>query len=263
MAALGIGTKLDFINRNEIGTDFLWHRLDRADPILRAIRDNPFFPGDKRHTRGATLRHDPVIDLARQKPQRQANHPGPVAQHAFNRVMRFAGIGRPEDRRYPRRCLHPMFACWSLQFLARCILLQTFHCFPYPLQMGMYSKRRLINLQSLIGFPGFFEDPRESRQRPEMAGVQPQDLRDIGNRRAIEPGLKIGGGAGVPAFGKIGRVIDQRGKMLDRGPGLSDAHRVASALQQKIHRRRPGFGPFAPDLPFQPRGRTLIRLRQL
>ena len=39
-----------------------------------------------------------VVDLARQQPQRQPDDAGRMREHAFDRQMRLAGIGRPEHR---------------------------------------------------------------------------------------------------------------------------------------------------------------------
>ena len=39
---------------------------------------------------------DLVVDLARQQPQRQADHAGGMRQHPLDREMGLAGVGRPE-----------------------------------------------------------------------------------------------------------------------------------------------------------------------
>ena len=99
--AFGIGAELDLVHREEIGAGPLRHRLDSADPVLRTGRHDPLLAGDERHHGRAAKRLDPVIDLARQKPERQPDHTGPVAQHPFDREMRLAGIRRAQDREDP------------------------------------------------------------------------------------------------------------------------------------------------------------------
>ena len=103
MPAIRIGTKLDFIDRYEIGPNVQWHRLGRADPILRAGGDNPFLARHQGHDRWAAQGHNLIIDFARQKPQRQADHACAMAQHLFNRIMGFARIGRAKHRGHARR----------------------------------------------------------------------------------------------------------------------------------------------------------------
>jgi hypothetical protein len=84
------------------------HRLDRADPVLRALRHDPFLAGDQRHDGGPAQRDDLVIDLPRQQAQRQADDAGAMRQHPLDRVMGLAGVGRPEDGGHatarPHRC---------------------------------------------------------------------------------------------------------------------------------------------------------------
>ena len=106
VAALGIGAKLDLVNREEIGAHPSRHRLDRADPILDPIGHNPLFARDQRDHRGPPQSDDPVIDLARQKPQRQADDARAVREHPLDRVMGLAGIGRPQNGGYPGRREH-------------------------------------------------------------------------------------------------------------------------------------------------------------
>ena len=94
MTTLWVGAQLNLIHRQKIDAHPIGHRLDRADPILGAVRHNAFFARDQRHHRRPPRPHDPVIDFAREQAQRQADHAGAVAQHPFNRVMGFSGIGR-------------------------------------------------------------------------------------------------------------------------------------------------------------------------
>ena len=101
MAALGVGAKLDLVHRDEIGAHALGHRLDRADPVLRAVGHDPLLAGEQRHHRGAARGPDPVIDLARQQAQRQPDDAAAIAQHPLDGEMGLAGVRRPQDREDP------------------------------------------------------------------------------------------------------------------------------------------------------------------
>ena len=237
MAAFGIGAKLDLVYRDEIGTDFQRHRLDRADPIGGAVGHDPLFPRHQRHHRGAALRHDAVVNLTRKKAQRQADNPGAMRQHPVDREMGFAGIGRPKDRRDPGGHIHHA----ALKILTRQIGFQ-------PLDRGIYlSQMRIDSLGGAVGFQrlfraaDLFEDHRQTGQSPEMPWVQIQRAGDIRNRGAKIAGLVIGGGARVIALGKIRGVVDKSSEMFDRRAKIPRGHGIAAPFQQQIHRRRSGF----------------------
>jgi hypothetical protein len=106
MPALGVGAKLDLVDGQEIRAIAHRHRLDRADPVLRALRHDPLLAGDQRHDGRAAQGDDLVIDLPRQQPQRQADDAGAMRQHALDRVMGLAGVGRPEDGGHDRAPAH-------------------------------------------------------------------------------------------------------------------------------------------------------------
>ena len=106
MAALKITTKLDFIHRQKIRPQTLGHGLDRADPVFGARRHLTFFARQQRHNRRATQTDNPLVNLARQKPQRQTDYARFIAQHPFNRIMGFAGVGRPQNSRDSAVILH-------------------------------------------------------------------------------------------------------------------------------------------------------------
>ncbi len=98
MAALGIGAELDLVDGEEIDHAVERHRFDGADEIERAGRDDLLFPGDQRHRPRALELDDAVVILARQEAQRKTDHPTLMAEHALDRKMRLAGIGRPQNR---------------------------------------------------------------------------------------------------------------------------------------------------------------------
>ncbi len=73
-----------------------------AQHIARALGDDAFLAGNQRNLLRALDRHHPLIDLARQQPQREADHPRRMGAHPLDREIGLAGIGRAEDR--PDQC---------------------------------------------------------------------------------------------------------------------------------------------------------------
>ena len=167
MATLGVGAQLNFIDGHEICADFQRHRLHGADPILRAFGHDAFFAGNQRHHGWPALGHAAVIHLTRQQSQRQADNARAMRQHAFDGVMRLSGVRRPKDRRHP--CLR-VHAC--LQVLPGGFDFQPFHAFQYALHVGMYSKRRVINLQRFFGLFDLFKNHAKAGKRAEMTRVE-------------------------------------------------------------------------------------------
>ncbi|MNJ44801.1 hypothetical protein D3C77_398670 [compost metagenome] len=102
MAALGIGDQLDLVHRQEVDRPLQRHGLDGADEIGRARRDDLLLAGDQGDRGRPAPRHDQLIDLARQQPQRQADHARAVAQHPLDRQVGLAGVGGAQDRRDAR-----------------------------------------------------------------------------------------------------------------------------------------------------------------
>jgi len=93
VAALEIAAELDFVDGEERRADADRHGLDGADVVLRAGRDDLLLAGDQRHRPGTFEADDLVVDLARQKAQRQPDHAGLVGQHPLYGKMGFAGVG--------------------------------------------------------------------------------------------------------------------------------------------------------------------------
>ena len=60
-------------------------------------RNDALFAGDQGHRLLPDPLDDARIDLAREQAQRQADHPGGMGQHALDRVIGLAGIGRAKD----------------------------------------------------------------------------------------------------------------------------------------------------------------------
>jgi hypothetical protein len=99
MAALEIGAELHLVDGDEGDVDVARHRLDGRDPEARIGRLDLLLTGDEGDVLGADAIHALVVDLAREQPQGQPDHAGRMREHAFDREMGLAGIGRAEHRR--------------------------------------------------------------------------------------------------------------------------------------------------------------------
>ena len=102
VAALRIGAKLDLVDREKFDLAVERHRLDRADEIARPERNDLFFAGDQRDLGRAPRLDHPIVNFARQQPQRQADHARGMSQHALDRQMRLARIRRAQNGDEPR-----------------------------------------------------------------------------------------------------------------------------------------------------------------
>ena len=96
MAALAVGTELDFIDGEEGDPPVQRHGFDRADEIARMRRDDLLLAGDQRHLPGAPDAGDAVVILPRQQAQGKADHAGGMPQHPLDGEVGLAGIGRPQ-----------------------------------------------------------------------------------------------------------------------------------------------------------------------
>ena len=97
MTPFRVCAELNFINRNKIGTNFNRHRFDCTNPILHARRDNAFFACNKRDNRWSAQRHDLIVNLTCQKPERQADDARAMRKHPFYRIVGFACIGGAQN----------------------------------------------------------------------------------------------------------------------------------------------------------------------
>jgi hypothetical protein len=61
-------------------------------------RDDALFAGDEGDGGGALQLDDAVVVLARQQPQREADHSRTVAEHPLDSQIGLAGIGRARRR---------------------------------------------------------------------------------------------------------------------------------------------------------------------
>src|SRR6185312_4148387 len=96
VAALEINAKLDLVDREKSDIEIARHGFDGGDPIARIGRLDLLLAGDQRDGILARARGDLVVDLACEQPQRQTDDAGGMREHALDREMRFAGVGRPE-----------------------------------------------------------------------------------------------------------------------------------------------------------------------
>ena len=96
VAAVEVGGELDLVDGDEGEVEVARHRLDGGDPVARPVRLDLLLAGDESDVVRARLLDDALIDLAREQPQRQADHAALVAEHALDGEMGLAGIGRPE-----------------------------------------------------------------------------------------------------------------------------------------------------------------------
>ena len=101
VAALGIGGELDLVHRQKADGAVERHGFDGADEVARRPGDDLLLAGDQRHRLDALRLDHPVVVLARQQPERKADHAAGMTQHAFHGEMRLAGIGRPQNGREP------------------------------------------------------------------------------------------------------------------------------------------------------------------
>ena len=97
MAALKISAKLHFIKGEERYFNIWWHRLHGADPKAGSGRHDFFLAGDQGHLLIPGAQAHPVINFARQQPQRQADHAFAMSQHTLNSVVGFTSIGGAQN----------------------------------------------------------------------------------------------------------------------------------------------------------------------
>ena len=79
MPAFGVGRELHLVDGEKIDIDVARHRLHGRHPIARALGFDLFLARDERDVGCAHLLRDFVVHLARQQPQRQADHAAFVA----------------------------------------------------------------------------------------------------------------------------------------------------------------------------------------
>ena len=118
MAALGIHAELRLVDPDEgevaAKVAFLLaahrHGFGRAQEPAGLRRQDLLLAGDQRDFIGPLDLDDPVIDLACQQPQREADQPGRMAAHPLDGEMGLAGVGRAQDGldgRVPKVLHHP------------------------------------------------------------------------------------------------------------------------------------------------------------
>ena len=78
------------------------HGFHGADEIAGSRRDDLLLPGHQGHGPVALQLADAVVVLARQQAQRKTDHAAVMAEHALDREVGLAGVGRAEDGGQPR-----------------------------------------------------------------------------------------------------------------------------------------------------------------
>jgi hypothetical protein len=100
VAAVEVGCELDLVHRHEGQVEVARHGLDGGDPVARVVGLDLLLAGDEGHLLRPHPLHHPPVDLAREKPQGQADHAGSVAEHALDGEMGLARVGGAENGRY-------------------------------------------------------------------------------------------------------------------------------------------------------------------
>jgi hypothetical protein len=98
VAAFAIGGELGLVDTHE-GQLVLHHRhrLGGAQQPARVLGLDALLAGDQRDAVGALDGDDPVIDLARQQAQREADRPARVRAKPLDREVGLAGVGRSKN----------------------------------------------------------------------------------------------------------------------------------------------------------------------
>ena len=100
MAAIRVLCELDLVHRNKLGPHVHGHRFHRRHPVRGRLGHDLFLARDQRHAVVPLHGGDPLIDLARQQPQRQADDAALVGHHPLDGVVGLAGIRGAENGRH-------------------------------------------------------------------------------------------------------------------------------------------------------------------
>jgi hypothetical protein len=98
VTAFQVGADLDFIDCEKRDVEVARHGLHGGDPEARIGWLDLLLAGDEGNRVRADLVDDLLVDLAREQAERQPDHAGRMGDHALDREMRLAGIGRSQDR---------------------------------------------------------------------------------------------------------------------------------------------------------------------
>jgi hypothetical protein len=97
VAALRIGAELGLVEGDEGEVALHRHGFGGAQEPARVPGQDLLLAGDQGDPILALHPHHPVVDLARQQPQREADHPARMRRHPLDGEMGLAGIGGPKD----------------------------------------------------------------------------------------------------------------------------------------------------------------------
>ena len=104
MPAFAVGCELYLVDRHEgMASAIMRHGLCRTQEIARIFRLNAFLASDQRNRLFALDGDDAIVNLARQKPQREAHRAARVAAHPLYGEVSLAGVGGAKDSLDRRR----------------------------------------------------------------------------------------------------------------------------------------------------------------
>ena len=98
VAALAVAGELYLVDGDELDPAVERHRFDGADEVARIGRDPLLLARHQRDGALPLLSHDAVVDFAREESKREAHHAGAVGQHALDRQVGLARVGRAKQR---------------------------------------------------------------------------------------------------------------------------------------------------------------------
>ena len=99
VTALAIARELDLVDREEVDRRWSTGIASTVQTQYAARGGTRFSSPVTSATRASPTRaDDPVVDLAREQAQRQADHAASVLEHPLDRAVGLAGVGGPEDR---------------------------------------------------------------------------------------------------------------------------------------------------------------------
>ena len=207
----------------------LGHRLDGGDEIASPRRLDALLAGDQRDRAGAALGGDPVVDLARQQAQRKADQAAAVGQHALDREVGLAGVGRPEHGEHARA-----FERHRRDALSHALTIggESGRC------KGPVSRRRGADRGALLGSQVRPRRPDSPSDRPTQrwAGLAAQQREDLVQVGAV--GRTIGSPSLLSGPTPSCRRISARARLESAQPSGSGLLPVCAIAPRRLRQRR-------------------------
>ena len=98
MPALGVRAELRLVEPDKREVALQRHTLRGAQKPPRVLRHDALLAGDQRDALAPLHRHDAIVHLACEQPQREADHAARMRRHPLDREVRLAGVGGAEHR---------------------------------------------------------------------------------------------------------------------------------------------------------------------